>query len=481
MRNSVSLRNSAFSAQYRMPQDVSARYAGNHKEQIIPMFTISDRPRRAASDRLVEALRQHAEPLPPPEEQSAFGEYFDRFGDAQIVLLGEATHGTSEFYTARAAITRHLIEKHGFTVVAVEADWPDAARIDGYVRHHEKRPRRGEAFIRFPTWMWRNVEMLAFADWLRGHNERLPDTAKVSIHGLDVYSLSESIHSVLNYLDRVDPEEAAHARWRYGCLTPWQDEPARYGRAISHGGRYGCEDAVVAQLHKLLDKRLVYLADDGEAWFDAAQNARIVLAAERYYRAMYQSSAASWNLRDRHMFETLGQLIAHRGAGTKAVVWAHNSHIGDASATAMGWNGEFNIGQLCRVAFGHDAVLIGFGTDRGTVAAASDWGADMEIKTVRPARPDSYEHAFRQTGLARSLTDWRGRNRQQLSHMLREPLLERAIGVVYRPESELLSHYFDAILADQFDAYVWFEQTRAVTPLGHEKPHGAPETYPFGL
>jgi erythromycin esterase-like protein len=442
---------------------------------------LHDRPRRTASDRLVDALRQHAEPLPPPEEQTAFGEFFDRFGDAQIVLLGEATHGTSEFYSARAAITRRLIEKHGFTVVAVEADWPDAARIDGYVRHHAKRPRCGESFVRFPTWMWRNMEVLAFADWLRGHNEALPDQDKASFHGLDVYSLSESIHSVLAYLDKVDTEEATNARWRYGCLTPWQDEPAKYGRAVVYGERPGCEDAVVAQLYKLLEKRLVYLHEDGEAWFDATQNARIVQAAERYYRAMYQSSTTSWNLRDRHMFSTLEAVIAHRGPGTKAVVWAHNSHIGDASATAMGWNGEFNIGQLCRVAYGDDAVLIGFGTDTGTVAAASDWGADMEVKTVRPARPDSYEHAFRLAGVARSLTDWRGRARQQLALSLREPLLERAIGVVYRPESELLSHYFEAILADQFDAYVWFERTKAVIPLGHEKPHGAPETYPFGL
>ncbi len=439
------------------------------------------RHRSQASNALVDALRQHAQWLPAPEDQAGFGEFFDRFGDAQIVLLGEATHGTSEFYTARAAITRRLIERHGFTVVAVEADWPDAARIDAYVRHHAKRPRLGESFIRFPTWMWRNVEVLAFADWLRGHNEALTDQAKTSFHGLDVYSLSESIHSVLNYLDQVDAPEAARARWRYGCLTPWQDEPTAYGRAVVHGERASCENAVVAQLHQLLAKRLRYLADDGEAWFDAAQNARIVQAAERYYRAMFQSSAASWNLRDRHMFNTLQAVVAHRGVGTKVVVWAHNSHIGDASATAMGWNGEFNIGQLCRLLHGDDAVLIGFGTDNGTVAAASDWGADMEVKTVRPARPDSYEYAFRLTGVARSLTDWRGPERRALAQVLREPLLERAIGVVYRPETELLSHYFEAVLADQFDAYVWFERTKALTPLGHEKPHGAPETYPFGL
>ena len=436
---------------------------------------------RVASDELIAALRDNAEILPPPEKFNEFGEFFDRFADAQVVLLGEATHGTSEFYNARAAITRRLIEKHGFTVVAVEADWPDAARIDGYVRHHDPRPRSGDSFVRFPTWMWRNQEVLAFADWLRHYNDGRKDIAQASFHGLDVYSLSESIAAVLEYLDAVDPDEAARARWRYGCLTPWQDHPAEYGKAVIHGQQHPCEDAAVEQIHQLVCKRLEYIENDGEKWFDAAQNAKIVAAAERYYRAIYQGSAASWNLRDRHMFETLQAIIAHRGVGTKAVVWAHNSHIGDASATAMGWRGEFNIGQLARIAYGDDAVCIGFGTDNGTVAAASDWGADMQIKTVRPARPDSYEHAFRLTGYARSLTDWRGREKQKFAHMLREPLLERAIGVVYRPETELASHYFEAILADQFDAYIWFETTKAITPLGHEKPLGAPETYPFGL
>ncbi|WP_417592820.1 erythromycin esterase family protein [Parasphingorhabdus sp.] len=436
---------------------------------------------RVASDELIAALRDHAEILPPPEKYDEFGEFFDRFADAQVVLLGEATHGTSEFYNARAAITRRLIEKHGFTVVAVEADWPDAARIDGYVRHHAPRPRSGESFVRFPTWMWRNQEVLAFADWLRHYNEDKKDFAQASFHGLDVYSLSESIAAVLEYLDAVDPDEAARARWRYGCLTPWQDHPTEYGKAVIHGQQHPCEDAAVEQIHQLFFKRLKYIENDGEKWFDAAQNAKIVAAVERYYRAIYQGGPESWNLRDRHMFETLQAIIAHRGVGTKAVVWAHNSHIGDASATAMGWRGEFNIGQLARIAYGDDAVCIGFGTDNGTVAAASDWGADMQIKTVRPARPDSYEHAFRLTGYARSLTDWRGREKQKFAHMLREPLLERAIGVVYRPDTELASHYFEAILADQFDAYVWFETTKAVTPLGREKPHGAPETYPFGL
>lgn len=443
--------------------------------------TTAEARSRTDGDALAASLRPYVEPLPPPEETDDFGAFFDRYGDADVILLGEATHGTSEFYRARSAITRSLIEKHGFTVVAVEADWPDAARIDGYVRHHAPRPHRGESFVRFPTWMWRNVEVLEFADWLRGYNEDKSTERQASFHGLDVYSLGESIHAVVDYLDRVDPPASKRARYRYGCLSPWQEDPAKYGRAVAYGMLDPCEAGAVEQLKEMLSRRLDWIEKDGDAWFDAAQNAGIVRAAERYYRSMYQGANESWNLRDRHMFETLRAIIAHRGFGTKAVIWAHNSHIGNAAATAMGWQGQFNIGELARVAYGDGAVLVGFGTDTGTVAAASDWGADMEIKTVRPARLDSYEHVFRRTGIARSLTDWRGPGRTALRRILQEPRLERAIGVVYRPDTELSSHYFEAVLSEQFDCWVWFENTSAVTPLGHEKPHGAPETYPFGL
>ncbi|HEY6870837.1 MAG TPA: erythromycin esterase family protein, partial [Novosphingobium sp.] len=333
---------------------------------------------------------------------------------------------------------------------------------------------------RFPTWMWRNREMLAFADWLRGHNATRPDAERASLHGLDVYSLGESIHAVVAYLEAHDPAAAAEARRRYGCLVPWQDEPQHYGRAVEHGQLAGCEEAVVAQLGDLLARRMQYLGQDGEDFFDAEQNARIVRGAEQYYRAMFRGSVASWNLRDRHMFDTLTRLLAHR-ADARMVIWAHNSHVGNAAATAMGWHGEFNIGELVRTAFGDQAVLIGFGTDRGTVAAASDWGADMQVMSVRPAREDSWEAAFRRTGYARSLTDWRGSRRKALAEVLSQTLLERAIGVVYRPETERSSHYFEAVLADQFDAFVWFEETRALSPLGPEHPQGAPELWPFGL
>lgn len=436
-----------------------------------------------SSAELSAILSAHAENLPSPDV-SDFASAFDRFADARVILLGEATHGTHEFYMARAQITRYLITHHGFNIVAVEGDWPDIGKLDDYVRGAALRPKGGEAFARFPTWMWRNQEVLAFADWLRGHNAGLPETNRTSMRGLDVYSLGQSIQSVIAYLDRHCPEEAPKARHRYGCLTPWQDKPQQYGHAVEFGGMGKCEDAVVAQLKTLLDRRIELIHQDGslngEAFFDAEQNARIVRAAEQYYRLMYRGAVESWNLRDRHMFDTLQSLMAHT-KDARAVVWAHNSHVGNASATAMGWQGEFNIGELVRKAYGDQAVLIGFGTDRGTVAAASDWGAEMQVMAVTPARDDSWEGAFRRTGRARTLTDWRGKTKRDLVAALSETLLERAIGVVYRPRSELTSHYFQAVLAEQFDAWVWFEETRAVVPLDHERPHGAPEIWPFGL
>jgi erythromycin esterase-like protein len=405
--------------------------------------------------------------------------FFARYGDADIVLLGEATHGTSEFYRARAAISRYLIQNHGFNIVAVEADWPDADRIDRYVRHGKPHADPSRAFARFPSWMWRNQEVLEFVQWLRDENAHHEQSARVEFRGLDIYSLSSSIAAVLSYLERVDPEAAGRARRRYGCLTPWQQEPSAYGHYAARGGET-CEQEVQDQLVALLKRRLEYAAQDGEPFFSAAQNARIVRAAEQYYRIMYQGARESWNLRDRHMFDTLQRLMEHRPKA-KAIVWAHNSHIGNAAATSMGWEGEFNIGELCRTAYGNSMVAIGFGTDRGTVAAASDWDSPMEIKDVRPARSDSYEYMFRHAGHARTLTDWRSSARQDLRDLLAIPRLERAIGVIYRPDTELLSHYFRAVLSEQFDAYVWFENSRAVTPLTRGQAEGMPETYPFGL
>jgi protein-L-isoaspartate(D-aspartate) O-methyltransferase len=432
-----------------------------------------------------ELLRTAAEPLPQFDDP-AFGSLFDRFADARVVLLGEATHGTSEFYRARAAITRRLIEQHGFTIVAVEADWPDAAAIDRYVRHKAPSTVAELAFQRFPTWMWRNVEVHDFVDWLRAHNEGIDPARRGGFFGLDIYNMSASMRAVIDYLDRVDPEAARVARERYGCLTPWQNNPATYGRAVLSAGYAKCEAPVIAMLRDLFEKQMEYRRQDrqqdGEGFFDAAQNARLVASAERYYRVMYYGAAESWNLRDRHMFETLEHLLNWRGRDSKAIVWAHNSHIGDAAATDMGVvRGEINIGQLCRKRFGEAAVLIGFGTDRGTVAAASDWDGPMEIKQVRPAHPDSYERLCRDSGVDRFVVDLREGQHSELRSGLLYPRLERAIGVIYRPETELASHYFDASLPRQFDAYLWFEETRAVTPLPTPPRAGVPETYPFGL
>lgn len=442
-------------------------------------------PRRPAvsarAPSATELIRAAAEPLPEADDP-AFGAMFDRFAGARVVLLGEATHGTSEFYRARAQITRRLIERHGFNIVAVEADWPDAARVDRYVRHKAVHVGSGPAFRRFPQWMWRNVEVANFVDWLRAHNAALHPGEQTGFFGLDIYNMSASIGAVIEYLDRFDPEAAAVARERYGCLTPWQRDPATYGRAALTTGYAKCERPVLLALRDLLDKQLEYEAQDRDGFLDAAQNARLVASAERYYRAMYYASAESWNLRDRHMFDTLDNLMNWRGANGKAVVWAHNSHIGNAAATDMGKSrNEINIGQLCRDKFGGDAVLIGFGTDRGTVAAADGWDGPMKVKTVRPAHPESYEYLCRNAGIRRFLLDLRKGRRDDLRTALMPARLERAIGVIYRPETELASHYFDAHLPEQFDGYVWFEETHAVKPLPAEPQQGLPETYPFGL
>lgn len=410
------------------------------------------------------------------------GPMLDRIGDCEVVLIGEATHGTSEFYRYRARITRALIEQKDFRLVTAEADWPDAARIDRYVRG--RRIEDGDdwpAFARFPTWMWRNLEVREFIDWLQQRNQELPHDRRAGFFGLDVYSLHRSIGEVLGYLDRVDPGTAEVARRRYGCFDPWEQDAAEYGYAAVSGTYKGCEDEVVANLRELLERRLdlIRRGDDGEAFFDALQNARVVQNAERYYRVMYLGSVESWNLRDSHMFETLQALRRNHG-GAKAVVWAHNSHVGNARHTHMGRAGEHNIGSLSRDACGDAAYLVGFGTDHGTVAAASDWGGRREIKDVVPARDDSYEGAFHRSRLAAFLLPIRHGCRE-LRDSLAEERLQRAIGVIYRPETERRSHYFEADLSRQFDEYIWIDETSAVTEL--EGPHleGVPETYPFGV
>ena len=441
-----------------------SRAASNHQ----PARTLS----------LAECIAEAAEPLPEIDDPD-FAAAFDRFADRRVVLLGEASHGTHEFYAARAAITRRFVEKHGFTIVAAEADWPDAAAIDRYIRHKAPREDAPAPFQRFPTWMWRNTVIGRLASDLRDLNEGRDPQAMAGFYGLDIYNMSGSIEAVLAYLDERDPHAAAIARERYGCLTPWQSDPATYGRAALTSGYAECEAEVLAECRDLLVRALT---EDG-GMFDAAMNARLVASAERYYRIMYYGGAESWNLRDSHMAETLEYLLAHHGPGSKALVWAHNSHIGDASATEMGRvRNEHNIGQIVRQRWGRAAALIGLGTHTGTVMAATDWDGEHEVKRVLPSRADSYERACHDSGVARFLLDLAPGKHEALRRRLAEPKLERFIGVIYRPETERWSHYSEAVLPEQFDAYAWFDETRAVEPLTAHEPHrGIPETYPFGV
>jgi erythromycin esterase-like protein len=426
-------------------------------------------------------LAKHARPL-----DLANPDYTDLLagiGDASIVLIGEASHGTQEFYQQRAIITQTLIEQRGFHAVAVEADWPAALRVHRYVMQESDDASIIEAlgdFTRFPAWMWRNTVMVDFLDWLRGRG--------VGFFGIDLYSLYASIEAVLAYLSDVDPEAARRARHRYSCFEHFADDPQEYGFASTSGIVEPCEDSVVNQLLDLRAKAADYARRDGrvaeDEFFFAEQNARLALNAERYYRSMFRGRVSSWNLRDQHMTETIEELIRHIGKRVrepKVVVWAHNSHLGDARATEMGEHGELNVGQLVREKFGDKAYSIGFSTYEGTVTAASEWDGPAERKAVRPGMPKSYEKLFHEIGIANFWLDLR---ETAVRAALREPLLERAIGVIYQPRTERQSHYFQARLADQFDAVLHFDVTSAVRPLEIESDwqhEESPQTYPSAL
>ncbi len=431
---------------------------------------------------LPDLIRDVAEPFESIEKLD-FKPLLDRVGSARVVLIGEATHGTSEFYRIRAEITKALIERKDFNFVAVEADWPDAYRIHDFVTHKEREePHAWEAFARFPTWMWRNHETLDFIHWLREHNlTRQASRRRVGFYGLDLYSLFTSIHRVLRYLEKVDPEAAEIARIRYGCLTPWEGDPANYGRAALTGRYRNCEAEAVRALQDLLKRRVDAAMRDGEELFDAQVNARLITDAEEYYRIMYYGSDESWNHRDTHMFRTMRLLLERYGDGAKAVIWAHNSHVGNAAATQFGKHGQLNIGQLCRQAFGAGAYLIGQGTDHGTVAAASLWEGAVEIKQVRPSHPDSYERAMHLTELNRFVLPLTKSKSPQLTAMLAKRRLERAIGVIYRPDTERQSHYFDASLPGQFDEWIWFDETSAVDPLTTLQAAEHEPAHPFAI
>ena len=445
--------------------------------------TIATRGPCKAPDTDEELRRQIADTCEPFHslESADLGPLLERIGESRLVLIGEASHGTSEFYKMRSRITSELITKKDFKLIAIEGDWPDAARIDHYVRHFDYPPSEWTAFARFPTWMWRNNEVREFIDWLRIHNAGTALDERVAFHGLDLYSLYSSIRSILKYLDEVDPATASLARQRYGCLTPWQADPATYGRAALTGSYRSCENEVVHMLIELSGKHRDYAEHDGERFLDAVQNARLVANAERYYRVMYYGSRESWNLRDTYMFETLKLLQGFHKPNNKAIVWAHNSHVGNAAATEMSMRGEINIGQLCREEFGDSVYSIGFGTDNGTVAAASDWDGPMEFKKVQPSQRGSYEKLFHDVGLPGFFLGLRDIESQSLKDALSKPRIQRAIGVIYRPETELASHYFQAVLPQQFDEYVWIDSTESVQPFETAELEGLPDTYPFGL
>jgi len=433
---------------------------------------------------VAELIRNSAEPLPDIDDDR-FAAFFDRFGDARVVCLGEASHGTSEFYRARAQISKRLIAHHGFNIVAVEADWPDAATIDRYVRHRDPREGERQAFERFPTWMWRNQEFDSFIRWLHRHNNGRDYEQMTGFFGLDLYNMSMAMRAVIDFLEEEDPEAASVAKKRYGCLEPWADAPQRYGALSQYEGYARCEVPVTQMLGDLMQRQFDCLSEECDEWLDAAANARVVKNAEAYYRVMYQGAAESWNLRDTHMFETLTQLLEAKGPKSKAIVWAHNSHIGNAAYTEMGQvRDELNIGQLVKQRFDAHARLIGFGTHTGTVAAADDWDSPMKVKAVNPSLEGSYERACHDSRLHRFLLDLRaGEVGRPIRDALMEPRLQRFIGVIYRPDTERWSHYSQCILPRQYDGWVWFDETRAVTPLpGEQRPGGATdETYPFGL
>ena len=414
----------------------------------------------------------------------------ERVGDARLVLIGEASHGTEEFYRVRAEITRLLIERKGFNAVAVEADWPDAYRVNRFVRGQSDDADADAAlgdFRRFPRWMWRNTVVRDFVEWLREHNDGSGER-RVGFYGLDLYSLHASIDAVIAYLDEADPEAAARARYRYGCFDHFGEDTQAYGYAAEFGLTKPCEEEVLKQLIELRQRGDELIASSGlpeDEHFFAEQSARLVKNAEEYYRTMFGSRVSSWNLRDRHMAETLEALCAHLTRGgepARVVVWAHNSHLGDARATEMGDAGEWNLGQLARERWSYEVALIGFTTHGGTVTGATGWDQPAERKRVRPSLERSWERLFHDVG-GDFLIDPR---EPPLVEALAEPRLERAIGVIYLPRSERRSHYFDASLPEQFDLVIHVDETTALTPLEptegwHAGEEEVAETYPFGV
>jgi erythromycin esterase-like protein len=440
--------------------------------------------------RSVNAIERNLQPVPWTKPE--FGPLLQEIGDASFVLIGEASHGTHDFYRIRAEITRQLIRERGFLAVAVEADWPDAHRVNRYVlaRSDDRDPEAALSdFKRFPRWMWRNRDIEEFAGWLRAYNDsRATGLPEAGFYGVDLYSLHASRDAVVRYLDRVDPAAARRARERCACFDHFGEDEQSYGLAAAYGASESCEDEVVQQLMELQRRSYEYMHRDGHVaeddFFSAEQNARLVRNAEEYYRSMFRGRVSTWNLRDRHMADTVQSLaawLARRFGYSKIVIWAHNSHLGDARATEMSRRGEFNVGQLIRERYPGKTFTIGFTTYSGTVTAASDWGGDPETKRVVPGMSGSWEELFHQAGRSDFMLDLRA---DEIRAALSGDRLERAIGVIYRPQTERASHYFYARIVDQFDAVIHVDSSRALEPLdtiGETAPEEVPETYPSGV
>ncbi|MGE5181484.1 MAG: erythromycin esterase family protein [Acidobacteriota bacterium] len=437
-----------------------------------------------------EAIHAIARPI---HGEAELDEIADLIGDKRLVLLGEASHGTHEFYDLRAALTRRLIARHGFAAVCVEGDWPDALRVDRYIRDQLTDDDHAHlalgSFERFPRWMWRNEEVASLVDWLRRHGEGKRPQRRCGFYGLDLYSLHASIHALLQYLDDNDPDAAARARTRFACFDHAAGDPQDYGAQAFLGIGPRCENEVVAQLVEMQRRKVARSGRSpaGDAWFHAVQQAHVIRDAEAYYRTMFAGRAASWNLRDTHMADTLDMIADHLGDGApaKLVVWAHNSHVGDARATEMGDDGQLTLGQLVRQRHPNETALVGFTTYEGTVIAADDWDAPPRRHRVRPGLPGSWEELFHAAELPRFYLTAPAMKRVIGDRAER---LQRAIGVVYRPETERRSHYLHARLADELDLVIHVDATRGVDPLDPiaqpEPPQAEPElpeTFPSGM
>jgi len=441
---------------------------------------------RGAPDatRIARGVAEIAHPLATAAD---LGPLMELVGDARFVLLGEASHGTSEFYSWRTEISRRLIREKGFSFVAVEGDWPDCYRVNRYVKGYPGSGRNAEevlhAFERWPTWMWANLEVVALCRWLREHNDALPRERRVGFYGLDVYSLWDSMHEVVAYLERVDPDAAREARRAYRCFEPYGESAEDYARATALVPT-SCEGEAVATLRLLRERAVEHREDGPESFFNAEQNALVARNAERYYRTMVRGGPASWNVRDTHMVETLDRLMAFHGPSAKAIVWEHNTHVGDARFTDMARAGMVNVGQLVRQAHGSDdVVIVGFGTHRGTVIAAEEWGEPMQEMQVPEARGDSYEALLHHTGIPDFLLPFAEREAHPVMDDLRDPRGHRAIGVVYHPELEQHGNYVPTILPGRYDAFIYLDETRAVAPLHMpvRVDGDLPETYPSGV